>query len=844
MCLLNYFVCFSFYVIYRLWHKICLRRDIHSVTKKLKDNMKNSIKIILTLLSLFTLKLYAAETDPNNSGTISGRIIDNNTAQPIMYASVALVNESDKNIITGVITDDNGSFQLSNIPYGKYNLKVSFVGYKPSTLSNIELSRQNRKVDLPVLKLSEDVAVLQAAVITQERLKGEEKFDRTVFILSDEIRKASSSGLDVLKHIPSVSVDFMENVTLEGQSNIQFYVDGVLRNKDFIAQLSPELIDKIELVTNPGVKYDSDISGVINIVLKKVKRYGINGSFTVPVSHPDKLILNPKANLEYGNQNFRIYVGDRMHLERFHGTETLTTQLDESYSNPYYFEKIGKGINSWKNNYMNYGIDWFINDKTSLNFMGEWRNYTGKTNDYLYTNKTFENDVLTEFFKTNKDSKDQSSNYYYSLFFKRKIDKEGNELTAEAYLNKQSGITRNDYSDTYFEPKDLSTIYFAQYRNDYTNNSKNNTELKLNYTFIFKNLKNDLGVRTYMSWMNNDFTNNFSSENITGETTDNFQYQENRQAAYYNLSGKVKKFSWQMGIRGEYSYININDNSNSDYFVLLPQVSLNQSFKKDQSVKFSYRKQIYRPNIGSLNPFETWSDSLHLLIGNPDLEPTIENRFELSYSKNFKSNYLSPKIYFRTTNNAIQDITTINDEGVTVITQDNIGNNMEYGIGLSTALQLAKKWKFNANFTLYNRIYGSNQVNSSDDKEENLSYRFNFSNIVSLPKDFNFMIFGNYGSPSISYQRTFSRDLLVLFGVQKKISDKANIEAYYNPILRNFNYSKVVTRTPGSIETWSGEVEVFQIFGIEFTYNFNYGSKVKKINRSAEYEREEGKGGM
>ncbi len=533
-----------------------------------------------------------------------------------------------------------------------------------------------------------------------------------------------------------------------------------------------------------------------------------------------------------------------MHLERFHGKEMLTTQLDESFSNPYYYEKTGKGINSWQNNYMNYGIDWFINDKTSLNFLGEWRNFTGKTDDYNYANKTFQHDVLTEFFNTSKDSKDQNSNYYYSLFFKRKFDKEGNEFTAEAYLNKQTGISKNNYLDNYFDPENMSTIYYTQNRNDYTNNSKDNAELKLNYTFILKNIKSDLGVRTYLSWMNNDFTNNFSTENISGETNDNFQYQENRQSAYYNISGKVKNLSWQMGLKGEYSAIVINDMSSSDYFVLLPQATMNQKLGKDQSIKLSYRKQIYRPNISSLNPFETWSDSLHLRIGNPDLKPTIENRFELSYSKNFKSNYISPKIYFRTTTNAIQDLTTINDKGVTVISQDNIGNNKEYGIGLNTALQLMKKWKFNTNFTLYDRIYSSNQQDGSDEKQEKMSYRFNFSNIVTLPKDFNFIIMGNYGSPSISYQRTFSRDLLVLFGVQKKISDRANIEGYYNPILRDFTYSKVVTRKPGYIETWAGEVEVFQLFGIEFTYNFNYGSKVKKINRSAEYEKEEGKGGM
>lgn len=390
----------------------------------------------------------------------------------------------------------------------------------------------------------------------------------------------------------------------------------------------------------------------------------------------------------------------------------------------------------------------------------------------------------------------------------------------------------------------MTSINYYQTRNEYTSNLRDNTEAKMNYTFILKNIKNDLGVRTYASWMNNKFNNNFSSETISGDMNDKFQYQENRQAAYYNMSGKVKKLSWQLGLRGEYSYLTINNNSNSDYIVLLPQVSLSRSIDKETSIKFSYRKQIYRPNINSLNPFATWSDSLHMRIGNPDLEPAIENRYEFTYSKNFKNNFISPKIYFRNTNNAIQDITRVNTEGVTVIMQDNVGNNMEYGIGLNTSIQIMKRWKFNGNFTVYNRIYGSNQDENTVDKQEKLSYRFNCSNFISLPKDFNLMVISNYGSPNISYQRTFSRDMLILFGVQKKISERASIEGFYNPILRDFTYTKVVTRTPGYIETWEGQINVHHLFAIEFTYKFNYGNKINKITRSADYDKEEGKGGL
>jgi hypothetical protein len=811
--------------------------------KPININMRILITIAFLLTGSLSINCRATETEPDN-GTITGRIIDNNDSQPISFASVALLSASDTNIITGVITDDNGSFQLNGVPYGKYSLKISFLGYKPVMVTNIELSKQNRKVDLQEMKLSEDVAMLSEAVIVEERLKGEEKTDRTVFTLNDDVRKASASGLDVLKHIPSVTVDFMENVTLEGQSNIQFYVDGVLRNKEFIAQLDPGLIDKVELITNPGVKYDSDISGVINIVLKKIKRYGVNGSFKVPVSLPTKMVINPGANIEYGNQKFRIYAGDRLHLERFKGKESLFTDVDESYSYPYRYEKVGEGFNSWQNNYMNYGVDWFVDDKTSLNFMGEWRRYRGTSDDYKSESATFEDNALAEYVRTAKNNLDNSDNYYFSLFFKRKFDKEGTELTAEAYFYQLAGKTKNDYADSYMDTNDLLMTDHVIFRNDLTNNQRNNTEFKLDYSFNLKSIRNEMGLRSFASWTNNEFIDNYSMESVSLSTDDKFQYQENRQAAYYNVSGKIKKFTWQLGVRGEYTRLDINKESSSDYFVLLPQVNLNRNFEKDQSIKLSYRKQIYRPNVSSLNPFEVWSDSLHVRTGNPDLEPTVENRFELSYSKNFKTNYVSPKIYLRYTSNGIQDITRITDNGITEISQGNIGENMEYGIGLSTAVQIMKRWRFNGNITVYDRIYKSDLDPSLTDKQERWSYRFDCSNIISLPKDFNLMLMANYGSPRISYQRTFYRDALVIFGIQKKLSEHASIEGFYVPFIKNFTYTKVVTESQGYHEEWKGQVDVRQLFALEFNYNFNYGKKINKINRSVEYEKEESKGGL
>ena len=795
--------------------------------------------VIMLLLSQAVM----AEEVENPTGEIAGKVVTNEKSEPVSYASVALLKSSDSTIITGVISEEDGTFLLKNIPYGKYMLKVSFVGYKPLVLSNLELSRNNKKIELEPLNLKDDIKQIEEAVVVQERLKGEEKIDRTVFTINDDVRKTSSSGLDLLKHVPSVAVDFQDNVTLEGQSNIQFYVDGVLRNKDFVAQLDPNSIDKVELLTNPGVKYNADISGVINIVLKKEKRYGVNGSALLPIPHPNKVLANPRANVEYGNQNFRIYVGDRLHFEKFHGNEYLTTSV-EQIDHPFQYDKVSEGDFSFRHNYMNYGVDWFINKKTTLNFLGEWRSNKFRKDDFS-ENKVKEDDELTKYFETDRFNSDLSNNHYFSLFLKHKFDKEGSELTTEAYVYMHSSENQNEYTDIYFEPQNLDNMIDLVNRNDYTSNASNTFEYRLDYTFLTTNIKHETGLRELKLWMDNDFSEIHNLETITNEESRNFHYDEHRQTAYYNMLGKLKGFDWQAGIRGEYSNINIGDSTNTDYFAFLPQFNISRKLENNQTVKFSFRRQIRRPSANNLNPFVTWTDSLHQRIGNPDLNPSYENRLELSYAKNFGSNYISPKLFIRHSADQIQDLSVIDPAtGITTISQANIGKAINYGLGLNASIQVFKWWKLNGHVNAYNKIIESEQNFALESKNQKAGYSFNTFSIFQLPKEFNLMAMCNYRSPEISYQRENYRDLLFLVGIEKTMFEKLKIQAFYNPFIKNFKYSGVITRSPNYYEEWYGQLDVSHLFSIEITYNFNFGGKVKKLRRNVEYEQESSGGAL
>lgn len=802
--------------------------------------------LILALALLVYSYTYADENEAEkNAGKITGKVVEQKNSTAVSFATIALIRASDSTIVAGVISDETGQFQLENIPFDKYQLRITFVGYKPIVINNINLSRKNRKLVIPVQNTSfeETITEMDEVVVAQERLKGEEKIDRTVFTVNEDVRKSSSSGLDLLNHIPSLSVDFQDNVTMEGQSNIQFYVDGVLRNKDYVAQLDPSTIDKVEVISNPGVKYSADISGVINIVLKKTRRYGVSGSVLVPIVHPEKVLANPRLNLEYGNQNFRVYAGDRLHHERFHGSEYLTTELDKSTSNPYYYEKVTEGDMQFQNNYLNYGFDWFISDKTTLNFLGECRNYSTLRKNMHSTNALYEDEVLTEYYETDRYNKSNRNNYYFSLFLKQKINEES-ELTAEGYMYLHASEEINRYQDTYFETLEANTVDQELSRSDYTDNFSNTAEFRLDYNFVLGGIKHETGIREFKSWMSNDFTNAYSLESLTNEIVDNFTYDEHRQTAYYNLIGKLNKFNWQLGVRGEYSSLNIQDTTKTDFFVFLPQFNISYQMEKQQSLKFSFRRQIQRPSAYNLNPFVTWMDSLHIRVGNPDLKPSYENRMELTYAKNIGSNYISPKLYLRYTEDGIQDLTEINSKGVTVIQQANIGKSLEYGLSLSAAAQFFKRWRVNTFMSVYETRISSGQGMALEEDNQRISYQINGNSIVMLPKEFGLMAMVQYNSPRIIYQREMRRDLLVLVGAQKTIKEKVKIEAYFNPFIDKFMYARVTTQAPGYYEDWKGILDVKNLFAIEITYNFNYGKKIKKLNRSAEYERDNAGGAL
>lgn len=785
----------------------------------------------LTTLLIMLLLMGANHLIAQDNLGIEGKILDDKNQQPVAFANVAVYNQLDSSLVKGAITNDKGEFDISGLRPNDYYLKVSYIGYQNKTVNKVSLSNAPDKVNVGTIGISAADTELGEVTVKEDKLKGQEKVDRTVYNVTDKIHEVSSNGLDVLKYIPSVSVDFQDNVTLEGRSDILFFVDDIQRDKDFVAQLDPSTIDRVETMTNPSAKYDADVSGIIHIYLKKEKRFGLSGIIGADIPSPPNYIMNPSASLDYGYSNVRIYVANRMHFEKFTGYQetntikTINNTIDQQV-------KRGDGDFSWLNNNLNYGIDWFINDKNSLNFLGNYSIHQALYTDFQFDSRHLFNDVLIgrELIDQGIDEKGNSN--YFSLYYKRKFDNPDKELTAQAAYYDYSGRNNNEFRHHILDV--VSGDILDEYlRKEIINNHRNTAKFELDYTQNFTKSKLELGSKTYYQWYDNQ------QKGASDAIENTFLFNEIRQSAYANYSYKFDKLTIQAGLRTEYSKSDFDKKSDNEYICWLPNLSFMKQLEKSQSLKLNLRRRIYRPGIDELNPFEIWYDSLHVTKGNPDLQPSYSNDIELVYSKNFESNMISPKLFAKYMTNDFQQVSFINSDNVTETVVDNIGKSWEFGLSLTYAFKLAKWWRLTGFASVSNTIiYSDNSFSAlPEETQEKVSYKTNVNSIMTFFKSWNFMMMVNYRSPYISYQKTTSRDLLWIVAVEKEIFKNGKLQLFYlPPYTKEFTFSKNETKTPELYDSWKGAIKADYLFAIEFNYTFSSGKKVKKLNRATEIE--------
>jgi outer membrane receptor protein involved in Fe transport len=696
--------------------------------------------------------------------------VDYTNRKPLNYASVALLNQADRKPVQGMQTDENGLFNFKSIPPGSYILRVGFVGYQTYQRSGIIIN-SNLPIDLGEIRLQTSGAnVLKEVVVEGTVPDMQIGIDRKVFNVDQSLVSQSGSVTDLLSDIPSISVDADGAVSLRGSSSVRILIDGkpsAMAGSDItqvLQSLPSNSVQRVEVITNPSSKYDAEgQSGIINIVLKKNLRTGLNGAVTA--SGGSYRNYNGGIALNYRDSSFNYY--GNYDFRKFR-------RLSEGYSNTKYFENNGlidntnEGDRSGNAHTAKLGFDYFINQTTTIGFSGNVSIRNNQRNEdifYRYENLPDLEGTSTRHSRQTEDD----FGYDLNLDFKKEFKRPGEVLTFNgAYgRNKEDGV--NTFNQAFSNPLNPADRQI----ND-TYERGHNINLQLDYTRpINEDSKFEAGYRTtielddesQISTRFNSASNSFLPDyNVSNK----FNLEEIVHAGYFNYQNKLNKnLGYQIGLRAEQAYLNtVTENVNPatpenerftpgrlDYFRVYPSVFLTQSFSNEQQLQLSYTRRVNRPNGWQVNPFINISDPLNIRQGNPNLKPEDIHSFELGYTREVGNTTLTSSIYHRRVNDVIQSITQRieGSNAATISEWRNISKNESTGFELISKSSIGKAVDVTGNLNVfYNRFEGAPEFNLPP--REGINWDANLSTNIRFSKTLSAQIRADYRAPRVLAQ--------------------------------------------------------------------------------------------
>ena len=724
------------------------------------------------------------------SNKIYGKLVDQ-SGKPVEDASVILYSGqtgSADSLFKAMLSKPNGDFNFSNLPSSNqvYRVAISAVGYEPVekkiSIGKNRNDSANFDKDLGNIELQSHIKQLSNVTVSSSRPALQMGIDRKIFNVEKSITSAGGTAIDVMKNIPSVSVDIDGNVQMRNTTP-QIFIDGrpTILTLD---QIPADHIERVELITNPSAKYDASSSGgIINIVLKKNKRIGLNGLASVGGGTPQLFNSNLNVNLRQGKINFFASGGYNRSGGEAKG-QTNRENKDNGVITDY-FNQNSNNKRARKFTSVRVGVDYFIDNRNTItvsqNFVkGRFGNDETQHQEYLNANKELQ-------YYGERESNGQAGFNRKStrLSFKHSFPKEGKEFTADADYNYGSHSDNTNITNSYFYP-DNSVYKPTDVVRDEGNNNNKQLTLQADYTNpINDRSKIETGVRSYY----NKATNAYDAFSVnSGQETklplsNNYEYDEMINAAYITYSNKTadESFSYQVGLRTEYSKFDGKMLDSAFKFgyeypnslgkiwnALFPSFYLSKKINDDNEIQFNFTRRIRRPRFWELNPFIDISDPLNLRQGNPQLKPEFINSFEFNYSKNYKNGNFLGVLYF--TNNP-KDITQYSDTitaaqyqqlnnaavdpNAIINTFVNANTTNRYGAELTLQHKIGKNFDITPSMNLqYRSVKASiNNLNLNNSGfnwqgKLNMDYKIETED-KSFFNNFSFQFSGRYESPRV-----------------------------------------------------------------------------------------------
>jgi len=705
-----------------------------------------------------------------NTISIFGKVLENNTNSPVVFATVAILDNNSKKAITGAITKEDGSFSLTTEASNFY-IEISFIGFETKTITDINIV--NGTADLQTLYIDQILTGLDEVVVRAETSQTEFKLDKRIFNVGKDLSSTGASALEVLNNVPSVNVNIEGEISLRGSQGVQILINGkpsflAADDGNALGTITADMIEKIEVITNPSAKYDAQgTAGIINIVIKKSEKRGLNGSATLNVGVPSSNSFGLSVNKRTEKFNLfsqlgfglRTYPDERESVNK----DLINNSTINSNGESEFDEKFGNIL---------IGTDYHLNDRNVITLSGS------------YAYEVEEQLALTDFDKWDasntitdnwiRDEKTEATNpkiryeLVYKSDFKRHKDQTLLFSALGRYFRKDQSSEFDDittFGDLEVSKQESRTDYKLEeytFKLDYTHPFLEKYTLETGAQYAINTVSNDFVVTDFIddNWVNNiDLTNVFDLD-------------QNVLAVYTTGAFEGDKWGIKIGLRVENTHIDTllettNESSTQDYTNVFPSAHSSYKISDNFSLQIGYSKRINRPNLRQLNPFSNIRNNFSISEGNPDLQPEYTDSFELTSIHKFDKGSLNFSFYNRYTTDAVERITKFEDN-VSISRPENVGTNNTIGFELNGKYNpldwLTINGDFNINYFDRKGVYESESFDFKGNRwSTSLTSKF------KLPAQFDFEMSGDYISDYESLQQVVSDNVFVDIGLRKKI---------------------------------------------------------------------------
>ncbi len=730
------------------------------------------MKKLSLLLTLFA-GLSLGSNAQTKTGRIEGNVIDG-SQKTLESATISLHKALDSSLLKYAIASKTGSFAFEPVAEGRYFVAVSAVGHAKGYSEVVEVTPSSSTIQLKTIELVPQAKAMAGVTVTAKRALIEQKIDRTVLNVEASITNTGTSALEVLEKAPGVSVDKDGNISLKGKEGVMILVDGrptQLGGADLanlLRSMNASQLDQVEIMTNPPAKFDAaGNAGVINIKIKKNKQVGYNGSIGANYIQGRYPKTNESLTFNYRTGKVNLFTNiNHNYNKRFQELDIQRKFIDNTSKEVLSeFNQEARMKSHYSSFNANLGMDYFASKNTTVGVVFSGFGNGGET---VNTNHTdiynpighlqSKTDAVTVQDRTWK-------NFSTNFNFRHVLDSTGRELTADLDFSTYDTQKEQQMSNYYSDPAGNSTqkpdtlfgrlpqqIEIYSGRVDYLHPLKKGARFEAGWKSSFVKTDNNA---VYDTLNNNTWMPDLSR-------TNSFTYQENINAVYTNLSGPLgKKLNAQLGLRMEnttskghssgYKYINSSfvpsDTSfNTSYTQLFPTAYLQYKANEKNNFGLNYGRRIRRPNYQSLNPFIEYLDRYTYQQGNPHLKAQFSHNIELSHS--YKTLFTTTLNYART-NNIIQQVIEQNEAtNETYVKQANIANQRQYGLSVSTRIQVAKWWTSNIYVNGFNNKF-EGLVNNVPVTIEASSVMINGTQQFKINNNFSAEISGFYRTAGI-----------------------------------------------------------------------------------------------